>query len=220
MKNLLLSLSFVLFASAITAQKFAYVDSEYVLKHMPEYAEALGQLNQLSSEWQAEIEKKYENIERLKQAYQAEKTLLTEEMKSKRQADIVKKEQEARGMQMAKFGVGGELFSKREELIQPVQELIYQALQDVAKTGSYMVIFDMSNESNLLYANPKYDVTDKVIKKLGLTPGEVIENEKQEDGGKDAGGKGGAKGASKPGGDKGGKAPVSKGKDRVPPRMP
>ncbi|NQX92904.1 MAG: OmpH family outer membrane protein [Flavobacteriales bacterium] len=159
------------------AQKFAYIDSDYVLSHMPEYADAQAELNRLSGQWQEEIEAKYEAIARLESAYKAEKILLTAETKKKREEEIASKKREAAELQKSKFGVDGELFSKREELIQPVQDKMFEAIQEVASQSGYMVIFDIKKNSNMLYSNPKYNVSDKVIKKMGYTPGEVIEKE-------------------------------------------
>jgi len=169
---LILALFFVLGAQA---QKFAYIDSDYVLQHMPEYAEAQARLNELSAQWQEEVEAKYESIARLEAAYRAEKVLLTEEMKKRREAEIADKRREAAELQKKKFGVEGELFQKREELIQPVQDKMFDAIKEVARNGSYMVVFDIKNNSNMLYSNPKYNVSDKVIKEMGYTPGETIE---------------------------------------------
>ncbi|MEO0403445.1 MAG: OmpH family outer membrane protein [Bacteroidota bacterium] len=169
------------------AQKFAYIDSDYVLSHMPEYADAQAELNRLSVQWQEEIEAKYEAIARLESAYKAEKILLTAETKKKREEEIASKKREAAELQKSKFGVDGELFSKREELIQPVQDKMFEAIQEVASQSGYMVIFDIKKNSNMLYSNPKYNVSDKVIKKMGYTPGEVIEEEKKQE---DSAGKG------------------------------
>lgn len=181
-------------AAAISgqAQKFAYVDTDYILSHVQEYVDAQATLNEFSAQWQNEIEEKYASIARLEQAYQAEKVLLTQDMRKKREDEISAKRTEALEMQKSKFGVGGELFNKREELIAPIQEQIFTAIQEVASSRSYMVIFDKSNQSNMLYANPKYDVSDLVIKKMGLTPGEVKESDAGGDKGGDAGGQAGA----------------------------
>ena len=191
-----------------TAQKFGYVDSKYILSHMPEYQEAQKQINKLSDTWQKEIEAKYETIEKLEKAYQAEKILLTEDMRKKREEEIEAKKKEAKELQKAKFGVDGELFQKREELIKPIQDQIYQAIQEVASQSALMVVFDKANHSNILYSNPKHDISDKVLKKMGLKPGEVLEEEGEEGegnggeeggdskqgGGKTDGGKSGGKG--------------------------
>ena len=205
-------LAIVLFlgSQAVMAQKFAYIDTDYILSHVPEYATAQQTLNQFSSNWQAEIEQKYENIEKLTQAYQAEKVLLPADMRKKREEEIAQKRTEAREMQKQKFGVDGELFSKREELIAPIQDQMYEAIKEVATSRSYMVIFDKGTQSNMLYSNPKYDVSDLVIKKMGLTPGETIESNSE---GKDEAGSKAGGGQTRPSG--GSKSP-SGGKTSVP----
>ena len=179
----LLAAMFVGMSLGAHAQKFAYIDSEYVLLHMPEYAEAQKELNNLAIGWQAEIEDKLEAADRLEVAYRAERVLLTAEMRVKREEEITKKRTEAKDMQKQKFGVDGELFTKRQELIEPVQQQIFESLKDIASGSGYMVIFDKSNQSNMLYTNPKYDISDRLIKKLGYVPGETVEPE----GGKDEG---------------------------------
>lgn len=185
MKNIFITLALMFVFTVANAQKFGYVDTDYILMHVPEYAEAQSELNKFSADWQAEIETKYETVQRLQEAYDAEKVLLTEEMKKKREAEIQKRRQEAMEMQKQKFGVGGELFNKREELIKPIQDQIYDAIKDVANSKGLMVIFDKAKQSNILYSNPKHDVSDNVIKKMGLKPGETIEAE--EAAGKDQG---------------------------------
>ena len=172
------------------AQKFAYIDTDYVLLHLPEYSDAQGQLNQMAVDWQVEIEMKLDAVERLEMAYRAERVLLTQEMRGKREEEIDTKRREARDLQKAKFGVEGELFQKRQELIQPIQDMVFEELKDIASGSGYMVIFDKSNQSNMLYTNPKYDISDRLIKKLGYVPGETIAPEG------DKGGKDGDKGGS------------------------
>ena len=159
------------------AQKFAYIDTDYVLLHLPEYSEAQGQLNQMAVDWQVEIEMKLDAVERLEMAYRAERVLLTQEMRGKREEEIDTKRREARELQKEKFGVEGELFQKRQELIQPIQDMVFEELKDIASGSGYMVIFDKSNQSNMLYTNPKYDISDRLIKALGFVPGETIEPE-------------------------------------------
>ncbi len=173
----------LLFASlSAWGQKYAYVDTEYILSHLPEYAEAQKELNSLASGWLDEIEDKYEAANQLETAYRAERVLLTSEMRRKREDEISSKRTEATDMQKAKFGVEGELFQKRQELIQPVQEQIFQVLKDLSSSRGYMVIFDKAKDSNMLYTNPKYDISDRVIKELGYTPGETMGGEEGEDG--------------------------------------
>ena len=171
--------------SVAQAQKFAYVDTDYVLLHLQEYADAQSELNQLAIDWQVEIETKIQSIERLELAYRAERVLLTAEMRAKREEEISTKRLEARELQKSKFGVDGELFQKRQELIQPVQDQVFEELKDIASGSGYMVVFDKSNQSNMLYTNPKYDISDRLIKKLGYVPGETVapEEDKNDKGG-------------------------------------
>ncbi len=183
MKKTLAVLALLLTFSVVSvAQKFGYVDSKYILSHVPEYQEAQKQINSLSNQWQKEIEAKYETIEKLEKAFQAEKILLTEDMRKKREEEIEEKRKEAKELQKTKFGVDGELFQKREELIKPIQDAIYTAIQEVASQSALMVVFDKANHSNILYSNPKHDISDKVLKKMGLKPGEVLEEEGEEEG--------------------------------------
>jgi outer membrane protein len=173
--KLIFAFALTISAQTAVAQKFAYVDSKFILSHMPEYVAAQNQINQLSAEWQAQIEQKYTAIEQLEKSFQAEKILLTDEMKKKREADITERIEEAKQFQKSKFGVDGELFKKREELVAPIQEQIFQAIEDIASQSQYMVVFDKANHSNMLYTNPKHDISDKVLKKMGLKPGEVLD---------------------------------------------
>jgi len=133
-KITLAALAIALFSFApqsALAQKFAYIDSDYVLLHMPDYASAQQELNSFAIEWQAEIETKLDAADRLEVAYRAERVLLTKEMRQKREQEIIKKRAEAKEMQKQKFGVDGELFEKRQELIEPVQQLIFEELKDI-----------------------------------------------------------------------------------------
>jgi outer membrane protein len=222
MKKIIFGIA-MLFFSCISAysQKFAYVDTKYILSHIPEYQTAQTEVNKLSTQWQKDIENKYESIAKLESALQAEKILLTDEMRKKREQDIETRKQEAKDMQKAKFGVDGELFKKREELVKPIQDQIYEAIQDVASTGALMVVFDKANHSNMLYTNPKHDISDKVLKKMGLKPGEILEEE--EGGDSKDGEEGGDSDGSKtdkgnpPSKDKGGRTtPGTKGTERTP----
>ena len=170
------SLAIVLFLSTVfvaqAQMKFAFVDTKYVLENMPEYSEAQGELDAASAQWQTEIEERYSTIERMYKSYQAEAVLLTEEMRLKREEEIVKMEGEAKSLQKQRFGVEGDLFKKRQELIQPIQEKIFNAIREYANEGGYEAIFDKSGSAGVLYANPKYDKSDKVLRKMGIRPGE------------------------------------------------
>ena len=173
--RLVFVMALMLLGNQLFAQKFAYVDSKYILSHMPEYVAAQKEVNELSAEWQAQVEQKYTAIEQLEKSFQAEKILLTDEMKKKREADINERRDEVKQFQKSKFGVDGDLFKKREELVAPIQEQIFQAIEDIASQSQYMVVFDKANHSNMLYTNPKHDISDKVLKKMGLKPGEVLD---------------------------------------------
>lgn len=198
----------ILFTALLSqAQKFSYVDSKYILSHIPEYQQAQAEVNKLSAQWQKDIENKYETIAKLETSLQAEKILLTDEMKQKREQEIESKRQEAKDMQKAKFGINGELFKKREELVKPIQDQIYEAIQEVASTSALMVVFDKSAGSNMLYTNPKYDISDKVLKKMGLKPGETLD----EEGGESEGGE-----KEEDGNKTDGKAPAAGGKNNAP----
>jgi outer membrane protein len=214
MRKILLTLLLAASCAIVQAQKFGYVDTKYILSHVPEYQQAQAEINKLSNQWQKDIENKYETIAKLETALQAEKILLTDEMRKKREQEIEQKKQEAKDMQKAKFGVDGELFKKREELIKPIQDQIYEAIQEVASTSALMVIFDKANHSNMLYTNPKHDVSDKVLKKMGLKPGEVLEED--EEGSEEEGGEEGG-GGQTPSKDKGGKTTPQKGAERTAP---
>jgi len=171
-KTLVLTL-LVVMSTFTFAQKFAYVDTEYILKNIPEYKEAQDELDKLSIEWQKQLERKYSEIDKMYKNYQAEQILLTEDMKVKREDEIIKKEKEAKEYQKSKFGVGGELFKKRQELVKPVQDKVYKAIQDVANIGGLAVIFDKASALTMLYTNPKYNKSDAVLKKMGFKPGET-----------------------------------------------
>jgi outer membrane protein len=151
------------------AQRYAYVDTDYILKNLDSYNDAQKELDRISQQWQREIEQRYESIERLQSAYQAEKVLLTEGMRKEREEEIERKKQEAKELQRQRFGVDGDLFQRRQELIQPIQEEIYNAIKEVASGGGFSVIFDKANQSNILYADPRYDKSDRVLSRLGVS---------------------------------------------------
>ena len=166
----LLLLMFLGLQQVTLAQKYAYVDTEYILNKIPEYKEAQKLIDELSKGWQNEIENKYKQIERKQQEFQAEAILLPDEMKQKRKEEILKLQKEARELQKQRFGVNGDLFKKREELIKPIQDRVFDAIQQVASQSNYAFIFDKANQSNLLYADSKYDKSDLVLKKMGINP--------------------------------------------------
>ncbi len=168
MKKILASL--IIAATALTAgmaQKYAFVDSEYILNRIPSYTAAQDQLDKLSEEWQSEIEEMYTQIETMYKNYQTEKVLLSEDMRAKKEEEIVSKEKEAKDLQNKYFGREGSLYTKRQELVKPIQDEIYRAVKEIATEGNFAVIFDTSSGANMLYTNPKYDKSDDVLEKLG-----------------------------------------------------
>ncbi len=149
------------------SQKYAYIDSEYVLDNIPEYHDAQDELNSWSEKWQKEIDTLYSQIDQLYKKYQAEKVLLPEDVKKKREDEIVKKESEMKTLQQKYFGPQGELYKKRKELVQPIQEKIYNAIESIAKTDHYAFVFDKAGGVTILYAAPKYDISDDVLDEVG-----------------------------------------------------
>jgi outer membrane protein len=171
MKNisgLWLALLLLLVVSSARAQKFGWVDSEFIMGKMPEYAKAQAELNLLSDTWQKEIEAQKKDLDKLYRTYQAEEVVLTEAMKKKRQDEILKKEQDVKAYQNKQFGYEGQLFKKRQELNKPVQDKVFEACEKVAKKKSLAVLFDKSGDLTMLYTNPAHDYTEFVLEELGL----------------------------------------------------
>ena len=149
------------------AAKFGFVDTDYILSQIPEYKAAQSELDKTSVQWQKEIEGKYSEVDKLYKAYQADAILLTDEMKKKRENEIVNKEKEVKELQKSRFGVDGELFKKRQELVKPIQDKVYNAIKIVAEKAGLGFILDKSGQVSILYANSKYDKSDDVLVYLG-----------------------------------------------------
>jgi outer membrane protein len=158
---------FVLTSVVAVAQKYAFVDSEYIRKNIPAFTTAQDQLDRLSQQWEKEISDGYAVVEQMYKSYQNEAVLLSQEMKTKREEAIIAKEKEMKALQNKYFGMEGDLFKKREELVKPVQDEILKAIKEIALEGSYAVIFDTAAGGNILFANPKFDLSDQVLEKLG-----------------------------------------------------
>ena len=161
-----LALSAGLAAQSGTA-KFGYVDTDYIMGEIPEYKAAQSELEKTSVQWQKEIDTKYEEVDKLYKAYQADAILLTEEMKKKRENEIINKEKEVKDLQKSRFGVDGELFKKRQELVKPIQDKVYNAIKAVSDRRGLGFVMDKAGQVSLLYANPKYDISDEVLVYLG-----------------------------------------------------
>ena len=157
-------------AGNASAQKYCYVNTEYILENIPDYKTAQQTLDNLSLTWQKEIEDKYAIIDKLYKAYQAEQVLLTEEMKRRRQDEIAQKEKDVKDLQKQRFGYEGDLFKKKQELVKPIQDKIFNAVQKLATEQNYAVIFDKSSDLIMLYANPKYDKSDEILLNMGYKP--------------------------------------------------
>jgi len=156
-----------LFSGAAIAQKFAFVDSEYILKNIPSYVAAQDELDQLSEGWQEEVDKEYSTIEEMYKSYKAERVLLSEDMRQKKEDEIIQKEKDVKALQNKYFGPEGELFTKREELVKPIQDAVYKAIKELSAEGNFAIIFDTSSGASILYSDPKYDKSDEVLEKLG-----------------------------------------------------
>lgn len=172
MKRLFLIFSFIFFGTISTfAQRWAYVDSEYILKHIPEYTSAQKQLDALSQNWQKEVDSRFLEIENLYKAYQADQVLLTEDMRKRRENEIVEKEKEAKEYQRIKFGFEGDLFQQRIKLIKPIQDRVASAVAALAESSQLDMIFDKNSDLILLYASSRLDRSNDVITRLGYKPG-------------------------------------------------
>ncbi len=172
MKKIIFTLAFTLLGFTVAfAQRFAYIDSDYILKHVPEYASAQKQLGALSDQWQKEVDGRFQELDRLYKAYQADLVLMTPEMKMRREAEVVDKEKLAKDFQRQKFGPDGELQQKSSSIMKPIQDRVAKAVQAVAEAENLDMIFDKNSEVIMMYANHRYDKSDDVIRRLGLKPG-------------------------------------------------
>ena len=161
--------AFLLFGLNIAnCQKFGYIDSDFILSKMPEYKKAQDEIDQLSSGWQKEVEDLQKKVDGLHRAYQAEQVLLTDEMKQDRLDEINKKETELKDYNKKVFGFGGLFFLKKQELVKPLQDKVFEAVEKVAKSNRLAIIFDKAGELVMIYTDPRHDYTDFVLEELGL----------------------------------------------------
>lgn len=169
MKKIIMTLAVsMLFLGYGFSQKFAFVDTEYILGRIPAYQAAQKQLDKFSTDWQTEIEVQMEEVEKMYKAYQAERVLLTEDMRTRREEAIIAKEKAVKDLQKQYFAPEGELYKKRQELVKPIQDQVFNAIKEVATEGSYDVIFDTAAGPTMLYTNPRYDKSDAVLEKMGI----------------------------------------------------
>ncbi|MDD2983097.1 MAG: OmpH family outer membrane protein [Crocinitomicaceae bacterium] len=169
MKQLFFGLLLIIGTSfASSAQKYGYIDSDYIMENVPDYQEAKDKLNKLADRWTKEIEDRYDILKKKKEAFAREEVLLPVEEKAKRANEIEELETEAMEMQKLRFGVKGDYFQKRQELIKPIQDQVFEAMQKVASNKNYSFVFDKANQSNLIYADDKFDLSDDVLKQMGF----------------------------------------------------
>ncbi|MEO5893003.1 MAG: OmpH family outer membrane protein [Ferruginibacter sp.] len=159
---------FLLMAFASNAQRYAVIDSKYILEKLPEYKENQSKLDQFSNQWQQEIEKKQADLDRMYKDYDAEQVMLSDDLKKKREDELYNREKEVRDLQKKRFGFEGDLFKKRQELIKPIQDKVYTAIQKLAIEKSYDFILDKSEGITVIFADPKLDRSDEVLRFLGI----------------------------------------------------
>jgi outer membrane protein len=169
MKRALLTVCFfVIAAMAVQAQRYAIVDTKYILDKMPEYKEAQTKLDQFSEQWQKEIDTKQAALDKMYKDYEAEQVMLSEELRKKREDEIFVREKEVRELQRKRFGFEGDLFKKRQELVKPIQDKVYTAIQKIAVARMYDFILDKSEGITVIFADPKLDKSEDVLKELGV----------------------------------------------------
>ncbi|MBQ4355792.1 MAG: OmpH family outer membrane protein [Bacteroidales bacterium] len=168
-KSILLTVVCAFLTLPMFGQKYAYIDSEYILSNMPDYVEAQAELDRVAVEWQQEIEQQFAKIDEMYKKYQTEAITLPENMKQKREEAIIAAEQAAKDLQKKRFGKDGDLTKKREELVTPIQDRVFTAIDEYAKEKGYAFVFDVAGSMTIIYADPKWDINDQIMQKLGVT---------------------------------------------------
>lgn len=178
MRFYLITVFFVIFGlNFVNAQRFGYIDTDFILKKMPEYGKAQEEINRLSALWEKEIQEMAKGIEAQYNTMQAEQVLLTDAMKKERLDGIKKKEADLKEYQKKVFGFEGLFFLKKQELIKPIQDKVWDAVDKIAKKNGLAIVFDKSGELVMIYTDPRYDYTDFVLDELGLgDPNDVVKN--------------------------------------------
>ncbi|MDP1815700.1 MAG: OmpH family outer membrane protein [Leadbetterella sp.] len=158
----------MLIGSQTFAQKFGYIDTEYIMNKMPEYKKANETMNQFAEKWTKDLQAKYADVEKMKQKFQQEEILLTADMKKEKLADIDKKEEELKTLNNNIFGLNGQLFQKKKEILKPILDEIYKTSEKIARKYKLSFIFDKASDMSMFYADPRHDYTDFIIEELGL----------------------------------------------------
>ncbi|MDR2969499.1 MAG: OmpH family outer membrane protein [Tannerellaceae bacterium] len=170
MKKMMAICLFIVFGSVgAAAQKFALIDMDYILKNIPAYEMTNEQLSQLSMKWQNEVEAIQQEAQNMYKTYQSDLVFLSAEMKTKREEEIVKKEQEAQELKRKYFGPEGELFKRRESLMKPVQDEVYNAVKEISEANGYQLVVDRASAMSIIFASPKIDISNEVLAKLGYS---------------------------------------------------
>jgi len=168
-KMIVLAFLLALGAMGAQAQKFALIDMDYILKNIPAYEMANEQLNTISKKWQLEVENLQQEAQNLYKTYQADLVFLSAEMKSKRESEVIAKEQEAQDLKRKYFGADGELYKKRDSLIRPIHDEIYNAIKEISEKQGYAMVIDRASDRNIIYATPKIDISSEILTKLGYS---------------------------------------------------
>lgn len=166
-KSVFLALAVVCFTFAAQAQRYAIIDTKYILNKIPEYRDADKKLQQIGEQWQKEIDDKQAALDKMYKNYEAEQFMLTDELKKKREDELFVKEKEIRDLQKKRFGYEGDLFRERQRLVKPLQDKVYNAVQKIAVAKAYDFILDKSEGITVIFADPKLDKSDEVLKELG-----------------------------------------------------
>ncbi len=167
-KSIIFVFVLMIYGNLSFAQRWGYVDTKAILEKIPEYKAAEQEVDQISQKWQKELEQMYANIEKMYQKYEAEKVLLTADVQRKREDEIINEEKKAKEFQKKKFGYEGELFKLREEKVKPIQDRLFKAIEDLSKEKRIDFMLDKSGAVTVLYFNPEYDMTQAVLKKMGI----------------------------------------------------
>ena len=175
MRRLILIATLLMLALPVRAQKYACVNTEYIMKNVPEYNQALNKVNKYVEEWRKEIEAKQAEVDELRQQYQQESYLLPENLKQRRQDEIRTKDAELRSLQQQRFAPGGDLDQRKMELLKPVQDRVYNAIERVAREKNYAFVFDKAGAATVLYVADKYAISNQVLEMLGVKPGAAPE---------------------------------------------
>ena len=155
---------------AVQAQRYAVIDTKYILNKMPEYVQANKQIQLISEQWQKEIDDKQAALDQMYKNYAAEQVMLSDELKNKREAELFSKEKEVRDLQKKRFGYDGDVFKERQRLIKPIQDKVYNAIQKIAVEKAYDFVLDKSEGITVIFVDPKLDKSDDVLRVLGIKP--------------------------------------------------